>query len=116
MARDQGSIPAVKLAELDSGVHHLREQADMDRRATAARLIEERNHRDRMDQAIAETAGQLGRVVDLVNRLDVSTAKHAGQLDDIRMELASQRGAIKVVAVIAAAVPLVVEVIKHIVR
>jgi hypothetical protein len=115
--RERGATPAVKLAELDSGVHHLREQADMDRRATAARLIEERQHRERMEQAINGTASLLGRVVDLTNRMEVASISQGEALGEIRIELAGARGWIKGVAALAVvAGPLIAEVLRHLFR
>jgi hypothetical protein len=114
--QNSGAVPLAKLAEVDSGLHHLREQADIDRRATAARLIEERSHRERMEQAINGTASLLGRVVDLTNRLEVSTLSHAGTLGDIRVELASARGWIKGAVALAAAAPVIAEVLRHLVK
>jgi hypothetical protein len=110
---ESGAIPLAKLAEVDSGLHHLREQADIDRRATAARLVEERRHRERMEAAIADTASQLGRVTDLTNRLDVSTHAHAETLGQILIEQAKARGALWVIGALVAAVPVGVEVVKH---
>lgn len=37
MSTTGGSFPLVRLAELESGQHHIREQTDMDRRAHAER-------------------------------------------------------------------------------
>lgn len=118
-ARDErtGAIPAVKLAEVESGVHHLREQADMDRRSTAARLIEERQHRERMELAIATAASQLARVGDSVNRLDVANASNTLALGEIRVEIATSRATNKVIAIIVlAAVPFIEEVLRHVFR
>lgn len=40
MARENnGATPLARLAELDSGMHHVREQTDRDRRAQAARNL-----------------------------------------------------------------------------
>lgn len=112
-----GAVPMVKLAGLDSDVHHLREQADIDRRTTAARLIEERQHRERMELAIATTASQLARVADLTNRLDVANTANTSYLGDIRLELAASRATTRVIAVgVTVVVPIIAEVLRHLFR
>jgi hypothetical protein len=117
-ARDnRGAAPVAELARLDSDMHHVREQADMDRRSTAARLIEERQHRERMELAIATTASQLARVGDLTNRLDVANTANTAYLSDLRLELATMRATTKVVAgLVVLAVPLIGEVLRHVFR
>ena len=111
-----GAEPIAELARLDSDMHHLRDQTDTDRRTEAAFRVETREQLQRIDAAQSSTAGQLMRVTDLVNRLDVSTTAHSGHLNDIRLELAYFRGSLKVVAAIAAAVPILIEVAKHLAK
>ena len=44
-----GAVPEVRLAELDSAQHHLRDQVDRDRRANAERRQELRRQIDRIE-------------------------------------------------------------------
>jgi hypothetical protein len=113
----RGAIPEAEYARLDSDVHHLREQADIDRRTTAARHQEERLARDRFDQQLSATAAKLGRVEDLVNRLDVANTANAQTLTKILTELAERRGGHKTMgalAVLASVIsPIVFEILRH---
>ena len=49
---DRGAIPLVKLAELDSDMHHVREQADVYQRQQAQRWIDMRVWQDKTTEAI----------------------------------------------------------------
>jgi hypothetical protein len=112
-----GAAPVAELARLDSDVHHIRDQADTDRRTEAAFRLETRNQLQQIESAQASTAGQVMRVSDLVNRLDVASTSHTAQLGDIRLELAASRGAVKIIAaVVVVTVPLIGEVLRHVLR
>lgn len=112
----RGAAPIAELARLDSDMHHVREQADIDRRTEAAFRAETRAQLQHIEQTQAGTLGQLMRVTDLVNRLDVQGAKHTLVLDDVARELAERRGGLKIVAGLAVAVPLLLEVARHVWR
>lgn len=47
-----GAIPLAKLAEVESDMHHVREQADIDRRQQAQRWIDLRAWQDKTTDAI----------------------------------------------------------------
>jgi hypothetical protein len=51
VAAERGAVPLAKLAELDSAAHHLREQADRDRRAQAERNLTFEGRIQRIDEA-----------------------------------------------------------------
>jgi hypothetical protein len=117
MPRDarNGAAPEVELARLDSDMHHLRDQADTDRRTEAGFRAETRASLQRIDAAQASTSGQLMRVSDLVNRLDVASAAQTTALDEIATSLAEHRGGLKIVAGLTVFVmPVVMEVLRHV--
>lgn len=111
---NRGAAPIAELARLDSDMHHVREQADIDRRTEATFRAETREQLQRIDAAQASTSGQLMRVSDLVNRIDVSQGKHDLILADVSAALSEQRGGLKIVGALAVAAPLVLEVLKHV--
>lgn len=112
-----GAVPETAIAVLDSDVHHIREQADADRRQEAAFRAETRRTLEQITASQASTSGQMMRVTDLINRLDVSTAANAGTLTAVCTELSEQRGALKIVAALAVVVmPLVMEALRHVFR
>lgn len=116
MRDTRGAAPQVAIAQLDSDMHHLRDQADIDRRTEATFRTETRAQLLQIDAAQAATSGQLGRVGDLVNRLDVANGAHTLVLTDITRELAEQRGGLKIIGALAVVAPLLLEVAKHVFR
>lgn len=104
------------MARLDSDLHHLRDQADIDRRTEATFRAETREQLQRIDATQNSTSGQLMRVSDLVNRIDVSQGKHELILTDVVASLAEQRGGLKIVGALAVAAPLIIEVLRHVLR
>jgi hypothetical protein len=110
-----GAVPEADLARLDSDLHHVRDQADLDRRSEAAFRLETRRSLDLITATQATTAAQLLRMTDLANRLDVSVTSSASTLTAVCAELAEQRGALKVVAGLAVVVmPIIMEVARHV--
>jgi hypothetical protein len=62
-AESPGAVPIAKLAELDSATHHLRDQADRDRRSNASRF---RDMREAIDRIEASTQSNALAVAGLV--------------------------------------------------
>ena len=102
MARDRnrGVVPEAEMLIMESDVHHLREQADRDRRATAERLIDIRGWRDRVDV-------QLARQGDSLERLEVARKADAQQLAELVGLSHRARGAFWVLAALAGLGPVV---------
>lgn len=115
-ARDarNGAAPEVELARLDSDMHHLRDQNDIDRRTEAAFRVETREQLQRIDAAQSSTSAQLMRVNDLVNRIDVTQGKQELIMADMCRELAERRGGLKIVGGLAVAVPILLEIARHV--
>lgn len=65
-AADPGAVPIVRLAELESAAHHLRDQTDRDRRSQAAR---NRDFREDITQLRIETADNTKTLAALVATL-----------------------------------------------
>lgn len=112
-----GVVPEAVVERIDSDMHHLRDQADIDRRTEAAFRLETRESLRQITATQAATATQIGRMTDLVNRLDVTSSANAGTLTAVCTELAEQRGGLKIVAGLAVVVmPVVMEVLRHLFR
>lgn len=108
-----GAVPIAELAIIESDQHHLREQADIDRRTSAAFRLETRAQLSALQLAQATTASEVARTNDLVNRIDVSTGKHELILKDISLELAEHRGGLKMIAALAVVVPVAMKIVEH---
>jgi hypothetical protein len=109
---DRGARPEVELAVLESDIHHIREQNDIDRRSAAARLKENRERWERLEDAVRQQATQLARVGDLCNRLEVANTTNTATLTAVLVELAERRGGIKIVGALAVGVPVVLELLR----
>jgi len=116
--RPSGSLPEVELALIESDVHHLREQADRDRRGFAERMSELRDWRQRVELAITTNANQVIRLVDVCDRLDVARKSDAQQLAELVALSHKARGAWWVLAGIAgfAGIGTIVELGKLVVQ
>lgn len=71
-ARDRlrnGASPEAMMAIVDSDIHHLREQSDMDRRRFATRLNEDRKRLDELQAVMNANTVILARLSDNVERL-----------------------------------------------
>jgi len=99
--RRTGAQPEVELAIIESDVHHLRDQNDRDRRATAERLSEIRLWRERMELALATQAAQLARGADSLDRLEVARKADASTLAELVALTHRGRGAFWVLTGIA---------------
>ena len=113
---DAGAVPGYKLAQLESDAHHLTDDVRELRVSTAKRLAEERQFREQMIVANAQTAAQVARIGDSLSRLEVTQHSHAESLADLLTKQAEQRGSWKIVALIAGGVPFLIEVARHIWR
>lgn len=69
---DTGAVPLVKLAELDSAQHHLREQTDRDRRSQASRNRDFNEMIVRIDLATKENAKAVAVVDRAVGQIQAS--------------------------------------------
>ncbi len=64
-----GAVPEIRLAELDSAQHHLREQVDRDRRANAERRIELRRTIDRIEAKTNSNSETIAAIVSSVKTI-----------------------------------------------
>lgn len=99
--RERGASPEVELAIIDSDLHHVREQADRDRRAMAERMVELRKWRDRMELSHATATAQIARLADTCDRLEVARHSDAQQLGELVALSHRGRGAFWVLAGLA---------------
>lgn len=96
-----GAMPEVELAIIESDVHHLREQADRDRRGFSERMIELRKWRERLELATTTNAAHVARLADTCDRLEVARKADAGQLAELVAITHKARGAYWALAGIA---------------
>lgn len=80
---------------LDSDVHHLREQADTDRRSLARRLVEDRERLERIEAAQAAGAVQLARAADSIASLAHGAEAMHGTQTLILREMHRAQGAVR---------------------
>jgi hypothetical protein len=102
-----GAAPEVAMAELNSDMHHLEQGFKEHRIETAKRHAEERTFREAMTLAHATTAANVARLDDKTKALGEIADDHTRVLFELR-------GAVKIVGAIAAGVPLLLEVWRHI--
>ena len=110
-----GAVPETAIAVLDSDMHHVREQADIDRRTEAAFRLETRQQLAQLVTTQATTAAQLARVSDLVNRIEVASISNGKVLTSVCNEMAERRGGLRMVGAAVVLVPVAVELIRHLV-
>jgi hypothetical protein len=114
--RDQsGAVPIVKLAELDSSVHYIREQTDRDRRAWAERNRGFADRFDKIDRGQNAIHLELQRVSDTSKRLELQHEQTNRTLDRILDVMAQQRGSLVVLRwlVAATAAPVIGYCVKY---
>lgn len=92
-----GAVPAVKLAELESAAHHIREQTDRDRRAQAERNRDFADRFDRVDEAQGNLRLDVARVSDTCRRLERGAAASTKTQSTILDYIAQQRGSFRTV-------------------
>lgn len=96
--RNEGAAPEVEMAIVQSDVHHLREQGDLDRRRFAQRLNEDRARLERMDAKLGAQGQQLALVVASTTRLErVAEAQQQTQVL-ILQDIHKSKGALKVLS------------------
>ena len=91
---ENGAAPEVLMAIVESDVHHLREQADMDRRGVASRLAEDRARLERIEAAQAAGALQSARTADSVSSLERIAEAQAGTLSNVLKVMHRAQGSI----------------------
>jgi hypothetical protein len=102
------AAPEAEIARLDSDAHHLREQADIDRRTAAQFRIETREQLERVNLAIATQGATSARIEDKVCRLESDGLRQTQALESLAKSVSEQRGAVRLAAwAIPAAVALV---------
>jgi hypothetical protein len=114
--RSTGASPVAEMAELSSDVHHLEQDVREHRRMTAVRHAEERAWRERMTITHAQTTASVARVGDGLRRLELVQESQAGTLGNLVSHAAETRGMIKLVGAVAAGVPVLIEIFKHVWR
>lgn len=92
---DNGAVPRVKLAEVESGVNHVRAQTDMDRRAQAERNRDFSARFDRMDEAHNDLRLDVARVSDVCKRLEFQTGVQTETQSKILDYISEQRGSLR---------------------
>jgi hypothetical protein len=92
-----GVAPEVALAMIESDVHHLREQSDIDRRGFVRRLHEDRERLDRIDKAQGVTALEMARASDGVRRLERIAEAQEGTLKHLLETVYGFRGGLRLV-------------------
>lgn len=88
-------MPAVKLAELDSAAHHLREQSDRDRRAQAERNRSFSDRFDRLEAGHGAIRLDVARVSDTCKRLEFQSGVQTETQSKILDYIAQQRGSLR---------------------
>ncbi len=89
-----GAIPEVRLAELESAQHHLREQADLDRRAMAARNRSTADRVKSVEEDVATILVEQARMQTVLEHVDTTVKGTANVQDSILAFVNQQRGAI----------------------
>jgi hypothetical protein len=85
----------VKMAEIESGVNHVRSQTDMDRRAQAERNRDVSARFDKMDEAHGDLRLDVARVSDACRRLEFQTGVQTETQSKILSYIAEQRGSLR---------------------
>jgi hypothetical protein len=93
---ERGAVPIAKLAELDSAAHHLREQADRDRRTQAERNRDHADRFDRLEDGHNAIRLEVSRVSDTCKRLEFQAGVQTETQSKILDYISQQRGSLRV--------------------
>lgn len=106
---DTGAVPLVRLAELDSATHHLREQTNLDRRQQAARNRDVFLQLDALREAGNAIRLDVSRVSDTCARLERGLSASTETQGKIMEYISEQKGSLRILTwlVVAIGLPVV---------